>query len=266
MDPYLNNGPISIPLPISVGPPRADFAESRYDQLIAQHGVDVQVEQALMCPCKTASNNALNTCQNCGGTGWTFVNPRMTRMVAQGMGISKDFLPWTEETKGIIKFSALPQEELCYMDRITRVNAISIFNEVLQFKTKNTTTFAYTAYNIKSIKCIGFYTGDESIYRWLTEGTDFTINKNQILLINGTELPDTQFITATVRYRHAPAFHVEDITRENVENFYWDGKEKIQYLPSSGVARRAHFIKDMENLSNNRLLNNDYTEPNCACQ
>lgn len=266
MNPYENQGPLPIPTPYSVAPPRADFSESRYSALIAQHGVDVQVEEALQCACKTKANNNLNTCQNCGGTGWLFVNPRTTRMVAQGMGISKDYTPWSEESRGMIKFSALPEEELCYMDRITRLNAISHFSEVLEFKQKGSTLFAYTAYDLKKIKAIGFYTGDETIYRWLTVNVDYTFVKNRILLINGTTLPDTEIITATIRYSHSPVFHVEEITRESIENFYWDGKEKIQYLPSSGVAKRAHFIKDMENLSNNRILNNDYPELNCACQ
>jgi hypothetical protein len=266
MNAYENQGPINIPPPYSSAPPRADFSESRYGALIAQHGVDVQVEEALQCACKTKSNNNLNTCQNCGGTGWIFVNPRQTRMVAQGMGISKDYTPWSEESKGMIRFSALPEEELCFMDRITRLNAISHFNEVLEFKEKGSTIFAYTAYNLKKIKCLGFYTGDTTIYRWLKQDIDYTFSKNKIILLDGIELPETERVTATIRYSHAPVFHVEELTRESVENFYWDGKEKIQYLPSSGVARRAHFIKDMENLSNNRMLNNDYDEPNCNCQ
>ena len=250
-----------VPLPTPIGQPRVDFIEDRYRLIIEQKGVAVEVEKAIQCACKTSSMNGISDCQNCGGTGWIFVNPIVTRMVLQGMGVSKDQEPWSEAIKGTVRVSCHASQELSYMDRITRLNGISYFSEVLEFKTKLGTSFAYAAYKMTNVSYLGLFMGPTEAFKRLVRDVDFTVERNIIKLLPSVQLPDMDQITASIRYSHAPTFHIMDVTREAVDNFIYDGKkEQVQYLPVSAMARRAHFIADMENLSSNRIINNDFTE------
>lgn len=244
--------------------PRVDFDLDRWVNLIAQKGVDCKVEKAFQCPCKTDEMNAISNCQNCGGSGWLFINPRTARFVLQGMGVTRDYESWSETNKGVVNFSCMPSEQLTFMDRITRLNAISIYNQVVSFKQVNTTTFAFTTYAIEEIDAILLYQTPTSKLKVLSKETDFWYQDNLIYLNQSFEIPENGELTATIRYFHHPAFHVMDMTREAVDNFILkNNKEMVQQLPVRGVARRAHQIENMENLAGNRIIDNSFEECDC---
>lgn len=245
----------------SISENRVDFNLNRWASIIEQKGVRVIVKKALQCPCKTQSLNAVSSCQNCGGTGWLFVNPRETRMVLQGMGITQDTQDWTRLVTGQVRISAMPEEELSFLDKIIRLDGESIFSEVLYFKTVNTLRFAFSSYDIKSIDYIGLFVSPSTPLQRLVVGRDFTFEKNRIKLTDDFVLPDDEFITATIRYKHAPVLHIFDNSRETVDNMvYKGGKEELQYLPVSAIARRPHQIPELEKLTGPHLLNNDFSE------
>lgn len=258
---------MQLPLPNSTTNdllPRVDFDLTRWKQLLDQKGIDVLIEKSFHCPCKTIEMNALSNCKSCGGTGWVFVNARNSRIVLQGMSVSKDYEPWSEANKGTINFSCFPNENLTYMDRITRLNAISIFNEVLSFKVSESgEVFCYATYKIKDIDALLIYNNPGAKLTVLNKNQDFTFVDNIVYLKPNVTVPVTE-LTGSIRYFHNPTFHVLEITREAVDNFVLtNNQEKIQQLPVRGVARRAHFIADMENLAGDRLLNNDFSEIDC---
>lgn len=116
-----------VPKSGMIQPPRVDLDKNRYDQIIAQKGVDVLVEKAIQCPCRTKTVGNLSTCRNCGGVGYLFANPRIARLLLQGMNFENKEEVWSNLVHGIVKVSASPEEKLGYMDRITRLNANSIF-------------------------------------------------------------------------------------------------------------------------------------------
>lgn len=247
--------------------PRVDFERKAFDDLIAQKGKDVIIEKALRCPCKNpSSGNALSTCKNCGGCGWIFVNPYQTRMIMQKINLVNDFTPWSEENRGFVNISFNANEELTFMDKITDVNGIATFNQILFFKeAQDTTVFAYTAYPIKEIKYIGLFKADNQPLQRLVEGVDYTFTNNIIKLINSS-LIDAQGVGNTsisVRYKHAPVFFLMEMKRETMETFEFNGGgEQLKHLPLSAIARRAHYILNTENLTGTRLLSNNYSDCN----
>lgn len=253
----------------NLGQPRQDFTLNPIENLLYQKGVDVTIEKALQCPCKSGAQNQQTSCLNCGGSGWIFVNSRKTRIVLTGLNSSKDYEQWSEYNKGIINFSCPQDEDIAFMDRITRLNAKSQFNEVITFKQKQsgleTIVFAHLVYTPKLIEYVGLYISDVDPLVRLIEGTDFTINNNKIVLM-GSMLEDYDFsegYTATVRYTHAPTFNVWDLKRESFDNYTIEQgatTEKLQFMPISGVAKRTHAITDFKDLSGAGLNNNDYTE------
>lgn len=245
-------------------PPRVDLLKEEFDRLIDQKGKDVLLEKALLCPCKSRSTNQLSDCKNCGGTGWLFINPLKTRMILHSINIVTDFKPWSEEMRGTVNVTCKAEEELSNMDKITDLNGEAIFNEVLFFKKKGDNIFCYTTYNVKKVLYIGMHTSTSTPLLRLIKDVDYTVNKNIILLIKpsiieeGISIEDVSF---TIRYKHAPEFHVIEMKRETMQTFeYRGGGEKIQNMPISAIARRAHYQLQATNLLGDRLIDNSYTE------
>lgn len=241
---------------------RADFNRSDFETLIAQKGRNCIKEQALMCPCKSKNTNQQSNCKNCGGSGWIFINAVKTKLILQRMKALPEFKNWSEVITGDLTVTGSDEEELCWMDRITSLDSNSIFNEVLFFKTRvisnTTTTFAFTSYNIKELKFVGYFAGVNDELIKLTEGTDFIYYKNVIKLINPSLIAVQGEISLTVRYVHAPQYLIIDMNRESMETYTVDGGDKPIHLPISGMARRQHYILGAPNLNGDNILDNSY--------
>lgn len=252
---------------------RADFNRSDFEKLILEKGYRVIIEKSLQCPCKGGSTNQQSNCRNCGGSGWTFINPKLTRLVLQGMKITPNYKAWSEEISGDLQVTASDSEELTHMDRITVIDSNAIFNEVLHFKQKTvnsvTTTFAFTSYNIKDILYIGYFEGVNNAFRRLVFGTDYLYEKNIIRIINNTIVPVQGSISVTVRYKHAPQYLMVDMKRESMESWVMEGTEKLIHLPIAGTARRQHYILGASNLTADNIISNSYevaeSVPNVIC-
>lgn len=256
----------NVPVSNMVAPHRADFDERRYEQIVAQHGIDCTHEKALQCPCKSEQINALSSCRNCGGTGWFFVNAKTIRILIQGMSYKKIEDVWSSLMNGIINISYLPEHELSYYDRITRVNAKSIFSEIIDFEEDDSKAFGFLSYPPKEIEHIALYQSDTQKLLPLNKD-QYVITNNRIDLIN-IALPAFNKIetplTATIRYSHAPTFNVIEVQRESFDKFKWDGAgEKLQELPGKAIARRTHQLDDLVKLRNGKLFDNSYIENTC---
>jgi hypothetical protein len=239
---------------------RADFNRSDFETLIAQKGRKVTLEKSLQCPCKGKSTNQQSNCRNCGGTGWVFINPTETRLVLQGMNITPNYKAWSEEITGDLKVTASDTEELTFMDRITVEDGRAIFTEVLFFKVRDVNTFAFTCYNIKEIKYIGYFKGVDQPFQRLAFGTDYTFEKNIVRIINPAIIPVQGDISITIRYVHAPQYLMIDMKRESMETFVMESSEKMVHLPIAGTARRQHYILGAPNLNGNNIISNNYEE------
>lgn len=241
--------------------PRADLIKREFDTLIHQKGRGVLLETALQCPCKSPSSGQQSNCNNCGGTGWIFVNPRETRMVLTAISTVTEFRPWSEELRGTVNITTHVEDELSIMDRITALSGESIHNEVLFIKAKATQRFTYCTYNVKKSLYIGLFQGINQPLIKLVEGVDYTVVKNAIKFEDTLEFPfeAIEDNSITIRYKHAPQFHVIEMKRDTMQTFNWEGKEVDQNMPTSAIARRAHYQLSAQNLSGDRLLDNSYT-------
>lgn len=252
-----------------IAPPRVDFDKNRFDTLIAQKGVDVLIEKALQCPCKTEKINALTTCKNCGGTGWIFVNPRRSRLVLQSMNFENKEEVWSRLVHGIVRVTAAAEEKLAYYDRITRLNANSLFSEIVEFEEVDDKIFGWLSYQPKEIEYIGLFVNPRDPLQQI-QITDITIVNNRIELSSSISLPpfdENNPLTATIRYVHAPTFNIIEHQREEIDNFRWNGREEnIQYLPTLSLARRTHDIDDLVRLRQGKLNDNSYDDSSCKTE
>ena len=78
-------------------------------------------------------------------------------------------------------------------------------------------------------------------------------------------------IGITIRYIHAPSYHVIEMKRETMQTYRFNtGTEVLQNMPLSGIGRRAQYILTAPNLQGDNLLDNSYPEDgsceiDCGC-
>ena len=250
--------------PANINKPAPEFRKNDFEVAIFQKGYKVIHEQSLQCPCKSEATNQQSNCQNCGGTGWGFINATETKTILHSMNMSTKYKEWSQENSGLVNITVRDSEYLSFMDRITVVDGNSVFGEVKHFKKKNNVLFTYTSYNIKEILYIALFKGVSVKYQRLTETQDYTFEDNAIILNNKFLVAGEQDLSITVRYKHSPQYHVVDLTRDLMNSSITEGgKEKIITLPISAVGRQSHFVLTAENLSGTRLLDNSFVADAC---
>lgn len=250
--------------------PRADFSKESFDQLVLQKGRKVLYEKALMCPCKSRGSDSQGTCRNCAGLGWMFVAPQEARMVISGMSIASPYKAWSEEERGMLNITSNEVYNLSFMDRVTILDSTSTFNEVLHFKLKGEDYFSYAIYKIKEIEFAGLFlnTGKQIKQIFVDQG-DFYFEENRVFLskelVEEYFSEDSEDISISLRYFHAPSYHIVENKRDTMDTFVVEGgRESNKKLPISAFARRAHYIPDMQNLNGTRLLVNDFKLADCS--
>lgn len=249
----------------TVLPPRVDFNRNDFDNIIYQKGRDVLFEKSLLCPCKGKSTNQQSNCKNCGGTGYIFYNPKKTRMVVQGLSVVSETKAWSEESRGTVNITCNDDERLSYMDRITILDGTAIHQEVVFFKKSSQNEwFCYTAYPVKKILYAGLFQTTLTPLLNVSELISTPTDKPGIIKLS---LPlnvvvDKEY-SVTLRYEHAPSFHVIEMRRESMQSFKLDESTQTeinQKLPLSALGRRSHYVLTAPQLYGDRLLDNSFDE------
>lgn len=260
----------SLPTKITVD---SQFDKSELDGALVNRGNSIIFEKAFLCPCKGKSVDHRNMCRNCGGMGWCFVNPTKTRMIitgihADGKFNQSQFMEWGMIDAGVVTVTALNDDKLSFMDRITINDTTAEHNEVMfpSLTDDETQLFSYTKYDILSIQFIGLFVDVDTPIKKLEQGVDYTWRDNVILL--GSQYKDLDEPTATIRYTHRPMFHIIDILRESMTSktgSIQTGQQNL-FLPTKAIAKRADLVKDVENYDGDRLLDNSWLPDDCEEQ
>jgi len=256
---------------------QSSFRKEDIDGMVTNKGYKVIYETVILCPCKTKEIDHRNQCMNCGGIGYIFANPTRTRMIITGIAHDgkfnqNQFVDWGMIDSGSVMITSFDENKLSFMDRITIENATAHHTQVM-FPTLNdddTNYFSFTKYNIESIHFIGLFVSDDEPIKKLEEYIDYTFHDNVIEYSNTfTTFLESNNITApsvSIRFVHRPVFHIIDIVRESLtstKNNVSQGQEEL-ILPIRAIGKRAHLIKDTENYTGDRLLDNSWL-PN-ACE
>lgn len=250
-------------LPAGASLPSA-FNKAEVDAVLRDKGYNVLFENSLLCPCKSSvTAAALSDCQNCGGSGWIFVNPTRTRMIVSGLVADAKLKEaalrdWGLVDTGTVKLTAYDVDKFSYMDRVTVLDATAEHHQLLYPAASDdeTTTFAFTQYNVVSIIFLGAFIDSATKVQKLEEPADYSFVNNVLTFVDPTLMGKT----LTIRYRHRPVFHVTDVLRESMTSTIGQyGAQQQLILPVHAIAKRAHLIKDAENLRGDRLLDNSWS-------
>lgn len=239
----------------------ADFQQEEFDILFRDKGYNVIWEKALQCGCLGAGSDHQTNCQNCGGTGWLFVNPTATRMIVTSLAVNKDFQTLDQGSidMGYSQITARYEDKIGFMDKIILTDSVSSHHEVL-FPVLDSGSGNYrasTRYDIKAVEFIGHFTGTGTVYTKLEEGTDYVISNNIVEFLTNVTA-DNQKVT--IRYRHNPVYHIWDQPRETITSLLVKGANRRDpyNMAIRGMGKRAHLILNAENWAGNRLLDNSW--------
>ena len=252
--------------PNTSGKPRVDFDQSNYDVLIVQKGYEVYHEKAFRCPCKVKGADNWTSCLSCGGTGWFFANKTRTSMVLQSMASRVNYKEWSQENHGQVTVTARDVEHLSYMDRIIVNTGIAYFNEIVYpIQLGTGVVIAKTIYDIVAIEAIFLFdSGDKPHIQLSFANGDYTISENVITL--NTDLMTTYpQLSLTVRYSHRPVYHIVDLTREAMTTKIKNnstGTDEDTTMPVHGIARRAHYLKDIMTATGSTITPGDLFDTN----
>jgi hypothetical protein len=247
-----------------------DFDKPEVDGLVRDRGYTVLFEKSYRCPCKSKEATHQNVCKNCGGTGLIFVNPTKTQMiitgiVADGKLNDSSWIDWGFMDTGAVMITALSENKLAWMDRITILTATAEHSQILYptLTDDQTQLFAYTKYDIVSVDYIGLFVSVDEPLKKLELDVDYTFRDNVLLLDD--QYKDLSDPSLTIRYIHRPVFHVIDVLRESLTSTKHSLGQGLQQLtlPIKALGKRAHLIKDVENFNGDRLLDNSWLPNEC---
>lgn len=232
--------------PDFTGSIRVDFAPNEFSSAVWIKGQEVILERAVRCPCHQGEVPR-NTCQNCGGLGFAFVDQLQTKILIQGMNVNHQNQNWSEKDLGTLSFTVMAKDRVAWMDRITVLKSKIVFSELCNLHLVGNELIGKTIYKPLEFTHVLVYVNDTAPLVSLPS-TDITVIDNKITVTGGSlnYLRSLNIETISLRYFCHPSFHVVDMSREtmNSDVLQSDGQDVNYTLPTRGMMRRAHYIFD----------------------
>jgi hypothetical protein len=245
-------------IPDSKQQPKVEFRQDDFRYLVYNKGYSVIHEKAIPCPCKEKGGDNLSSCRNCLSTGWVFIDPVRTRMIAQSMNVTTKFTEWSKEMIGTANITAIDFDRISFMDRITLEETQTVTSQVLYPKKygscQEEKVFAYANYGIIEIVDIFRFVDANSALVRLTDQQYSFVGQTLFFTIN----PLPQNFTVAVRYKHMAQYHIIDVINDiRLSNkFVSENLETID-LPLHAIARKSQYVLDSNNYSENILIPNE---------
>ena len=243
------------------------FNPANFQQAITNHGYDVWLEKAVICPCRDKANGHHDTsCKNCGASGWIFVNKTETRAVVQHFNQQTKYQQWTEANMGTVNVTTSSVDHVGFMDRLTVLDVVTSYSQVVHARLSSTgKLFGFLAYQPTEIELAYIFATPDSALIPLAS-TDYQIVGNRFQLADafltslvGITDDNLKYLNVTLRYFHTPVYHIIDVNREVIKNRSKDcstGIKTLKELPISSVAKKPHLLYEMPDFSGDGLFDN----------
>lgn len=245
---------IQAPIPSNFTGTHVQFDKNEFDKFIWDKGRAYEVfwDKAIKCPCKIKASDNLSSCLNCGGSGWVYINRTQTRMLLQGMNYQTQHKDWSETNIGTIKITARDIDRVSFMDKITLIEAETVFSEIAYPILHNETLYIQPFYEIKELMDIYAFVSDKEPLKRLITNVDYEIINSKVIISN--KLRNVPNYRVSLRYTHRPQYNVIDLTRD-VAHFEDKDGSNVNF-PIGAVGRRSHYVMDVNNYSGSILFDN----------
>ena len=254
--------------PNLIGQQSPEFSKPAFDAAIWNKGYTVIRETAIECPCKTNNNAPLETCSNCLGTGWLFINPIQTMAIMHSLNKNTEYKEWSPELLGTASCTVMDDNKLGFMDKITLTNSggenplpnESIFSEVKTLRTSGTNKFIFLAYKPTEIEDVFIFAGSGNKLTRLSSD-DYSIREENNYVIEFDYAFPVGFNgSISIRYRHQVQYLVLDIPHDVRGSKIKDSNGKLvnTVLPNNAIVRRAHEVLNVPDYSGDNIQDNSY--------
>lgn len=111
------------------------FDVDEFTALLTQHGHDVLWEKSSYCPNRHGPNPQGDhdiSCNICNSSGFIFFDCQQTRMLIQSASLEDMYRQYGRWDNGQVMVTSLPGARLHYWDRITLLNVVGRFSEILR--------------------------------------------------------------------------------------------------------------------------------------
>lgn len=228
-----------------IGSIRVDFLKDEIDQLVWDKGQIVNWEQSAMCPCRKPHTAPVPNCQNCLGTGWIMLNTVQTKMVISSLNTTNKYTPWSPERVGTIQITALNENRLSFMDRITVLSGEMVESEIVYLSELGDTEqrkVGFLSYRAISVLEIFVFQSYSQKLRKLVPEDDYTFDGYTVYINNTVENVNLNLIS--IRYLTNPEYYIIDIPHDirNSEKMNYSNQPERINLPISAVGRRSHIV------------------------
>ena len=255
--------------------PQPSWDRVPFDQAIESKGYEADIYRALRCPCaEQATGNALSDCQNCGGTGWFFIDKQHSQILCSSMSNRNKYENWTIENTGTVNITTRPQDKLGYMDMVvlTELEMWTSERVMLYLNTADNNYFSFLIYEPVSVFDVYLFV-DKTKPLIYIDPSDYTVSNNKIVIsqaiLDGIAV--LQYPMISLRYTFNPTYYVMDINRDLIKQKTKPScaddaatLNKTNY-PLNCVARLAQWVLKAPNYDGVGLIDNtnyNRTPPN----
>lgn len=247
--------------PANIGIKNPPLKKELFDEKTWAYGYDCLVYKAIECPCNTEGENThLPTCLNCGGLGWTFINPLQTKALITSINSNTKYKEWSKEMLGTFSMTLRDVDTASFMDRVMLLTEQSSFTETRKVRDNDGSKFIYLSYPIVEVEDVFiFVAANQPLVRLSSSDYSISATNNLILNINSTAISSSVNQNISIRYKHNVQYNILDIPhllRSSNKLNSMGQLEKVT-LPRQYVVRYSHFVLG-NNFSGGIQIDNTY--------
>jgi len=246
--------------------PKVDiFNREDFDAALWENGYDVELYEAIACPCKGASSDHKSTCHNCLGTGWVFVNPISTKAFITSINKNTKYKDWSPEFVGTMAMTFMQVNRLSFMDKVVVNRNFGMMSEVLTANESGDITygrFTFSTYGMVEVRSVFVYMGENATLLKLDE-SDYRISpiNDYVMQIKTSNLPADFNGKVSVSYKHKTTYNVIDIPHDMriTKTYTNNGAREVKEMPVQAIARKAQYeLGKASNYVGNNINNNSW--------
>lgn len=250
--------------PNLIGAPQVYFKEREFNVALFTHGYTIISERAIRCPCSSNGIGPHPTCENCGGVGFFYIEPRECKALITSLNRDTEYKEWSPELIGSVYVTVEDSQRdvIEFYNRITLKDEFTTFSETLKLNISGDIGWCFCTYApIDFYGVYVFIADNEPLVKIDRSAYNISDKNKYCVQFDLSKFPeDFSNNSISVSYKHRIEYKIIDIPHEVRSSLKQNTKGSFESikLPLQGVARRSHLIiQDRPNYDGGGVIDND---------
>jgi hypothetical protein len=244
--------------------PQVYFKPREFNNALFAHGYWIVSERAVRCPCSSGGMGPHPTCENCGGVGFFYIEPRECRALITSLNRDTEYREWSPELIGAVNVTVedSQREVIEFYNRITLKEEFTTFSETLKLNVSGDEGWCFCTYAPIQFYGVYVFVADNQPLVKISEAAYSVSTDNKYCVkFDMTQFP-AEFVnySISVSYKHRIEYKIIDVPHEVRSSLKQSTKGSFEQIkmPLQGVARRSHLIiQDRPNYDGGGVIEND---------